>query len=111
MSKKKDPNEVAFNADLRNNERCRARELKEFKGNEVVQRVVNEHRDLREKIIRLDHFIFRVECAENSRMVRTEQFKALPKAHGRLLLDQLTRMTQYDIILEKRIELFRKEAK
>lgn len=109
MSKKKDPNEVAFNADLRNNERCRARELKEFKGNEVVQRVVNEMRDLREKIIRLDHFVYHGN--ENGVMVNTAQFNALSKAHGRLLRDQLLRMNQYNIVLEKRIELFRKEAK
>lgn len=108
MSKKKDPNEVAFNADLRNNERCRARELKEFKNNETAQRVVNEMHDLREKIIRLDHFIYR--DVENGVVGKTEQFKALPKAHGRLLLDQLLRMNQYDIILGKRIELFRKAA-
>ena len=108
MSKKKDPNEVALNAELRHNERCRARELKEFKRSELVQRVVNEHRDLREKIIRLDHFIYR--DVENGKVVKTERFNDLSKAHGRLLIDQLKRMTQYDIILEKRIGLFRKEV-
>lgn len=109
MSKKKDPNEVKLNAELRHNEHCRARELKEFKNNEVVQRVVNERRDLHEKLTRLDHFIFR----DDGRgcLVKTDNFKALPKAHGRLLLDQLNVMTRYEIVLEKRIELFRKEAK
>lgn len=109
MSKEKDPNEVAFNADLRNNERCRARELKEFKDNEVAQRVVNEYRDLCEKIIRLDHFIYRID--ENGVMVKTGRFNALSKAHGRLLDSQMYRMAQYGTILEKRIELFKKEAK
>ena len=109
MSKKKDPNEVEFNAELRNNERCRARELKEFKNNEVAQRVVNERRDLHEELARLDHIIFRDDGRGCS--VKTENFKAIPKAHGRLLLNQLNRMTQYEAILEKRIELFRKEAK
>lgn len=109
MSKKKDPNEIAFNAELRNNERFRARELKEFKDNEVVQRVVNEHRDLREKILRLDHFINRTD--ENGVVVKTDLFNALSKAHGRLLVSQLNRMIQYLVILEKRIYLFRKEAK
>lgn len=106
--KKKDPNEVLFNADLRYNERCRARDLKKFKDNEVVKRVVNEYRDLNEKIIRLDHFIYR--DVENGKVVKTERFNALSKAHGRLLVDQLRRMTQYGIILEKRLNLFRKEA-
>lgn len=105
---KKNPNDIIFQAALKDAEKMLKTMKKTFKKNEVALRVAEECHDLRVKGIKLEHFLWETETNQDGETISryTEAAKALPYNHRRLLISQHKVMKQYIEILGKRLDLF-----
>lgn len=109
MSKKKDPNEVAFNKRMREIARLRKTALtKTFKDNPVAARVATETFDLTERLCKLERFLWKSVVREDGSetCVFTDAAMALHPKHRKLLVRQHKAMAAYMNILGERIALF-----
>ena len=113
-TKRKDPNEVKFNAAMRNNDLTRNRlhkRIPDTSDMSYLHRVADEYFDLADKIIKLEKALWRVEDADGSGdlvQVFTPFAKTLKGKDRQLLISQRKAMSVYLDILGKRLMSFKK---
>ena len=113
-TKRKDPNEVKFNAAMRNNDLTRNRlhkRIPDTSDMSYLHRVADEYFDLADKIIKLEKALWRVEDADGSGdlvQVFTPFAKTLKGKDRQLLISQRKAMSVYPDILGKRLMSFKK---
>ena len=109
-TKKKDPNDVAFNASMRSNVLTRARLHKRIpKDKQYLHRVADEYADLQEKILKLEHAVWRGVPNPDGDLVTvyTDFAKGLPGQDRQLLVRQHKAMCTYRDILVTRLNRFK----
>lgn len=113
-TKRKDPNEVKFNAAMRSNDLTRNRlhkRIPDTSDMSYLHRVADEYCDLADKIIKLEKALWRVEDVDGSGdlvEVFTPFAKTLKGKDRQLLISQRKAMSVYLDILGKRLMSFKK---
>lgn len=113
MSKKKDPNIVSLNAELRSNGLIRNRLHKRIPQKPeaaYMHRVADEYSDLKERVVRLEHALWRKENAEGTgELINTFSpfARQLPGKERQLLIRQHRVMRDYLAVLALRLEHYK----
>ena len=108
MSKKKDPNIVLRDKRLRDVARRYKNMVKETSvfGCQFLDRMVDENYELAERVVKLEHFIWKVEVKDGIVVLTsfTDAANALVKKDRGLLVRQYKYMMGYKDTLEQRID-------
>lgn len=109
MSKKKDPNIVLRDKRLRDVARRYKNTVKETSafGCQFLDRMVDENYELAERVVKLEHFLWKVEVKDGGVVVLaafTDAANALAKKDRDLLVRQYKYMMGYKDTLEQRME-------
>ena len=109
MSKKKDPNIVLRDKRLRDVARRYKNTVKETSafGCQFLDRMVDENYELAERVVKLEHFLWKVEVKDGGVVVLaafTDAANALAKKDRDLLVRQYRYMMGYKDTLEQRME-------
>ena len=108
MSKKKDPNIVLRDKRLRDVARRYKNTVKETSafGCQFLDRMVDENYELAERVVKLEHFLWKVEVKDGIIVLTsfTDAANALAKKDRNLLVRQYKYMMGYKDTLEKRID-------
>ena len=108
MSKKKDPNIILRDKRLRDVARRYKNTVKETSvfGCQFLDRMVDEDYELAERVVKLEHFLWKVEVKDGIIVLTsfTDSANALAKKDRNLLVRQYKYMMGYKDTLEKRID-------
>ena len=109
MSKKKDPNIVLRDKRLRDVARRYKNTVKETSafGCQFLDRMVDENYELAERVVKLEHFLWKVEVKDGGVVVLaafTDAANALAKKDRDLLVRQYKYMMGYKDTLEQRMD-------
>lgn len=109
MSKKKDPNIVLRDKRLRDVARRYKNMVKETSvfGCQFLDRMVDENYELAERVVKLEHFLWKVEVKDGVVVILaafTDAANALAKKDRDLLVRQYKYMMGYKDTLEQRID-------
>lgn len=108
MSKKKDPNIVLRDKRLRDVARRYKNTVKETSmfGCQFLDRMVDENYELAERVVKLEHFLWKVEVKDGVVVLAafTDAANALAKKDRDLLVRQYKYMMGYKDTLEQRID-------
>ena len=108
MSKKKDPNIVLRDKRLRDVARRYKNMVKETSvfGCQFLDRMVDEDYELAERVVKLEHFLWKVEVKDGIVVLTsfTDSANALDKKDRNLLVRQYKYMMGYKDTLEQRID-------
>ena len=108
MSKKKDPNIVLRDKRLRDIARRYKNMVKETSvfGCQFLDRMVDEDYELAERVVKLEHFLWKVEVKDGAVVLRefTDAANAIAKKDRGLLVRQFKHMRGYQEALEQRMD-------
>ena len=108
MSKKKDPNIVLRDKRLRALVHRKKNTVKETAGFgcPFLDRMVDEDYELVERVVKLEHFLWKVEVKDGAVVLRefTDAANALAKKDRDLLIRQFKHMRGYQVALEQRMD-------
>ena len=108
MSKKKDPNIILRDKRLRDVTRRYKNTVKETSvfGCQFLDRMVDENYELAERVVKLEHFLWKVEVKDGIVVLTsfTDSANALDKKDRNLLVRQYKYMMGYKDTLEQRID-------
>ena len=108
MSKKKDPNIVVRDKRLRTLAQSRKKTSKEMAkfGCTFFDRMVDEYYDLAERMIKIEHFVWKIENKDDAFAFGefTDAAKALDKKDRDLIVRQYKHMAGYRDTLERRMD-------